>query len=185
MIAVMSELMEELEPMLCSEVSVPAGGSLFHVGDKVERLFAVRSGCVHLVRFGEDGRAAVMQRATAGTLLAESSVFSAVYHCDAVAVEATSLACADIGAVRARLATNPALTAALARHLAGEVHRMRVRVEVLSQRTVRDRLAAWLALVPGGLPAPGRLRAVAEDLGVSPEALYRELARRRAAAPEP
>jgi hypothetical protein len=45
---------------------------------------------------------------------------------------------------------------------------------------VADRLDAWLAAGEGKLPAKGEGRGLAAEIGISPEALYRELARRRA-----
>jgi hypothetical protein len=44
---------------------------------------------------------------------------------------------------------------------------------------VEARLDAWLALKQGGLPEKGRWRELAECLAVTPEALYREISRRR------
>jgi hypothetical protein len=46
---------------------------------------------------------------------------------------------------------------------------------------VAERLDAWLG-AEGGLPDRGRWQELAEELGVTREALYRELARRRAPA---
>jgi hypothetical protein len=66
-----------------------------------------------------------------------------------------------------------------ARHLGREVMRMRSRVEILRRRTVQDRLDGWFALNGGALPAKGSWRSIADDIGVSPEAFYRELQRRR------
>jgi hypothetical protein len=43
---------------------------------------------------------------------------------------------------------------------------------------VAERLAAWITL-NGRLPPKGRRREVASEIGVTPEALYRELGRRR------
>ena len=69
----------------------------------------------------------------------------------------------------------------LATHLASEVQRARARAELLALRTVRERLEGWLAF-HGELPARGRWIAVANEIGVTPEALYRELARHPAPA---
>ena len=65
------------------------------------------------------------------------------------------------------------------RHLAGEVHRTRMRAEILSLKSVATRLGAWMALNGDALPPKGRQHLVASEMGVTPEALYRELARRR------
>ncbi len=67
----------------------------------------------------------------------------------------------------------------LARHLAREAQAARLRSELLSLRRLADRLDGWLALNDGMLPPKGRWSTIAADLGVTPEALYRELSRRR------
>jgi CRP-like cAMP-binding protein len=175
----MSELIDALAPLLTTEVEIAAGGVLFRQGDAPRHYHVVRRGCVHLVRWGEDGTSAVMQRASAGSVLAESSVFADAYHCDAVATADSRLARAEIAAVRRALDSEPQLLRCLAQHLGHEVRRMRARVELLSRRTVADRLDGWLALNDGRLPDKGQWRTVAEDIGVSPEAFYRELQRRR------
>lgn len=180
MIAIMSELIDALTPLLGTEIDVGAGAVLFRQGDAPRHYHVVRTGCVHLVRWGQDGTSAVMQRASDGSVLAESSVFAAAYHCDAVAIADSRLARADINEVRSALEREPALLRLLAQHFGREVHRMRARVELLSRRTVADRLDGWLALNGGRLPERGQWRTVAEDIGVSPEAFYRELQQRRA-----
>jgi CRP-like cAMP-binding protein len=181
MIAIMSDWIEALGPLLGPEREAEANSVLFRQGDEVRFLYVVRAGCVHLVRWGENGSSAVMQRAAAPAALAESSVFSSTYHCDAACVSDTILARAEIAAVRDALDNQPELLRKLTRHLAREVQRTRARVELLSRRTVAERLEGWLAFNGDALPPRGHWRSVAEDIGVSPEALYRELQRRRKA----
>ena len=55
----------------------------------------------------------------------------------------------------------------------------RMRAEILSLKTVAARLSAWAEWQGGVLPARGKWRSLADEPGVSPEALYREMARRR------
>jgi CRP-like cAMP-binding protein len=69
--------------------------------------------------------------------------------------------------------------AAFAAHLAQRVQDARTGAEVLSLKTVQGRLDAWLAVNQGGLPEKGHWRELAESLSVTPEALYREISRRR------
>jgi CRP-like cAMP-binding protein len=176
----MSDLAEALAPLLSADIAVSPDTALFHKDDPVCHLYVVRSGAAHLVRYGETGALAVMQRATAGSVLAESSVFSMHYHCDGLVVAEGAVARADMAKVRIALRDDPALHDALTRHLAREVQRTRSRLELLSCKTVEDRLNGWLALNGGLLPPRGLWRTVAEDIGVSPEALYRDLQRRRA-----
>lgn len=176
----MSALTAALTPLIGREMSSAAGTTLFQQGGQVEHLYLVLSGCLHLVRYGEDGGAAVMQRATAGAVLAESSIFSETYHCDGIVVADANLGRASMADVRRAVAGDQALAQTLMRHLAGEVQRTRARVEILSRRTVAERLDGWLVFNGPQLPARGSWRTIAEDIGVSPEALYRELSRRRA-----
>jgi len=179
MIAIMSELTDTLAPLFGGHVELQSGATLFRCGDPVRFLHLVESGCVHLVRYGEDGSAAVMQRASAGNVLAESSVFAKRYHCDALVVSDCRLRTVEIATIRSAFARDTRLLEALAQHLAYEVMRTRSRVEILARWTVEERLDGWFALNGGGLPPKGAWRAVAEDIGVSPEAFYRELQRRR------
>jgi CRP-like cAMP-binding protein len=181
MIAIMSDWIEALGAMLGPERESEANTVLFRQGDEVRFLYLVRSGCVHLVRWGENGSSAVMQRAEAPAALAESSVFSPAYHCDGVCIADSIVARADIATVRKALDETPDLLRKLTRHLAREVQRTRARVELLSRRTVAERLDGWLAFNGDALPKRGHWRGVAEDIGVSPEAFYRELQRRRKA----
>jgi CRP-like cAMP-binding protein len=179
MIAIMSDWIEALGRLLGPERQAEAGSVLFRQGDEVRFMYVVREGCVHLVRWGESGSSAVMQRANAPAALAESSVFSSAYHCDGVCVSDCVLARAPIAAVREALESEPDLLRKLTHHLAREVQRTRARVELLSRRTVADRLDGWLALNDGKLPDRGQWHTVAGDIGVTTEAFYRELQRRR------
>jgi CRP-like cAMP-binding protein len=179
MIAIMSSFIEQLGPLLTRRIEAAAGTSLFRQGQPVRDWYVVRRGCVQLVRYGEDGAAAVMQRAAEGELLAESSIFSPAYHCDGVVVSDALLDRADMTQVRRALHADPEFLRQFAQHLAREVQRTRSRVEILTRKTVAARLDGWLTLNDGRLPECGSWRALAEDIQVSPEAFYREVKRRR------
>jgi CRP-like cAMP-binding protein len=72
-------------------VSFAAGSSVFHVDDPVRHIYVVQTGSVHLLRRQPNGATLILQRAEAGSILAEASLFSACYHCDAVAVTQTGV----------------------------------------------------------------------------------------------
>ncbi|WP_417524039.1 Crp/Fnr family transcriptional regulator [Marinovum sp.] len=157
-----------------------AGAVLFRREDLVAAMHLVRRGAVALERPLTDGTALTLHVASAGEGLAEASLFAERYHCDAVAREAAELAVLPRAAVLDGLRARPEAALSLIRTQAREVQAQRARVELLRLRRVADRLEAWLDL-NGGPPAGGWVR-VAEEIGVSPPALYRELARRRKAA---
>lgn len=180
MIAVMSEqIIAHLRPKAVAEKSFAKGEHLFHRDDAVRTLFLVTSGCVNLVRHQSDGSPAILQRSTPGTILAEASVFSERYHCDAIATMATQVLLVPVPEVRRLLERDLSFVAKWIAHLSHELQSARKRAEIASLRTVGSRLEAWLIWNDGALPAKGYWRDLANEIAVSPEALYREISGRR------
>ena len=180
MIAIMSSLLAAGLSQLAERVqALAAGDVLFRAGDPILSLFLVVSGALRLTRSLPHGSELVMQRAGPGAVLAEASLFAESYHCDAIAAQPSVLRVLRRQRIEAALATDPELARTWVRHLAREVQRGRAVAEILSLKTVAERVAAWIALNDTGLPPKGRWRQVAMEIGVTPEALYRELARRR------
>lgn len=157
---------------------VDKGAPLFFLGDPVTEVFFVEEGRIGLRRVSAEGGEMFLQMAVAGDLLAEGSVYSERYHCDGVAMERSRVAALSRRAFRDRLRRDPDLMEHWASRLAHAVQSARLRAEIRGLRTVAERLDMWLAL-RGGLPERGHWQEVAAELGVSREALYRELARRR------
>ena len=62
-----------------------SGETLFRLGDKTAGLFEVVSGRVRLSRVDRSGREIILYVAGAGETIAEASLFSPSYHCDAIA----------------------------------------------------------------------------------------------------
>jgi CRP-like cAMP-binding protein len=81
--------------------------------------------------------------------------------------------------IRRRFRADPEFAEAWAIHLAGEVQTARFRSEVVALRTVASRLDAWLAWRGDLIPPKGVWKQIADQIGVTPEALYREMAKRR------
>ena len=178
MIAIMSdELGSLLQGLQGRECEFAAGASVFHLGDPIRLVHFVRRGTIHLVRHQVDGAALILQRARAGSILAEASVYSECYHCDARAETVAATWAVARKDFRRCLEMKPEAYQAWAQHLAHEVQRARLHAEILSMKTVAARLSAWM-FWNGALAAKGQWRRVADEIGVSPEALYREIARR-------
>lgn len=157
---------------------INAGARLFHGGDPVRSMYLVVEGTVDLTRVTGAGALVILQRACPGQVLAEASAYSATYHCDAQAVTASLVHSVSVAHFRARLAADSALAEGWAAHLAHAVQAARLRAEIRTLRTVAERLDAWIG-EGRALPAKGSLQDLAAELGVSREALYRELSRRR------
>jgi len=179
MIAVMSQrIIHLLKALRTFERRLPEGGFLFHRGDPVTSLFLVPEGTIELVRHRADGGMVILQRASRNAVLAEASVFSQRYHCDAFAASPSVVLAVPMTEVRSRLAQSPDFAEAWVEYLAHEVQEARLRSEILSLRTVARRLDAWLLSHGEPMPVKGEWKSLAHQIGVSPEALYRELARR-------
>lgn len=151
---------------------------LFRMGDGVTLVHLVVAGEIALQRVTEMGAVLTLQRARPGDVLAEASVYAPRYHCDAVATKDARVKALAIVDFRTALAADPAASEQWAQRLAEATQAARMRAEVRSLRTVAARLDAWLS-VTDGLPPKGRWQDVASEIGISREALYRELARRR------
>jgi CRP-like cAMP-binding protein len=162
-----------------NERELAGGATLFHRGDDVTHMAFVLEGEVRLIRHLATGKPVILQRAKAGAMLAEASLFSATYHCDAVAVSNARVRLVEKPLMLQRLQADHEFASSWMRQLSTEIRDARMRSEILSLRTISDRLDAWLAWHDAG-PPRGSWRQLAEDIGVSPEALYREIARRKA-----
>lgn len=153
------------------------GTAVFRQADKVNSMYLVRSGAVALDRPLTDGAPLTLHVATAGMALAEASLFAETYHCDAIARSNAEVATMARNTFLSAIRNRPDAALSLIRTHAKEVQTQRARIEILRLKRVADRLDAWLDL--HGAPSKGEWINVAEQIGVSPPALYRELARRR------
>jgi CRP-like cAMP-binding protein len=179
MIAIMSV---DLFPLFegGSSRSLAKDETLFLTGEPVRLMFLVTEGQVDLVRHTETGFRVLLHRAGPGAVLAEASAYSEAYHCDGTAVGPALVRSVTLDLFRARLDGDRGLASAWAARLAHGLQGARMNAAIRSMRTVEERLEAWLA---GGRPLPpkGQWQSLAETLGVSREALYRELSKRRPA----
>lgn len=164
----------------CSSVkrTIESGHMLFAAGDAVRAMYLVLSGEVQLLRRDSNGRELLLQRATNGTVLAESSLYAHNYHCHSRAHIDSELLVIDKQSFLSALTGHESTTTLWAQHLANEVRVAREQAAILNLRTVAERLDAWLAGHSGQLPERGQWQALATEIGVSSEALYRELAKR-------
>lgn len=174
-----SELVEQLLMRPEWRRALDPGAYLFHRGDPVGFVFVVTEGTVELVRSQPDGKPIVLQRADRHAVLAEASLYSDTYHCDAIAAVPSDVIALSRATLLARLRDDSHFARLWLSHLAAEVQIARYRSEILSRNTVAERLNAWLTWRGIDLPPKGEWKGVAIQIGISPEALYRELSKRR------
>lgn len=155
------------------------GQALFRRKDLVQRMFRVIEGEVHLVRYQKDGQTLTLQRANRHAVVADASLFAKEYHCDATARLDTLVSSVRVNEFRDFLSTNSEASRSWMIHLGRTAQDARFRAEMISLKTVDERLDAWVDWHQSDLPKKGQWRSLAEELGISPEALYRSLAKRR------
>jgi CRP-like cAMP-binding protein len=134
----------------------------------------VDSGEVVLQRVLEDGTLHVLQRARHG-LVGEASLQAERYHCDARVVVDARVVRIPRQALLEALRADAAFALRWIGMLNGEVRRLRLQCERLGLRTVEERLLHLLRTEGGaeGLPLGPGLKTLAQQIGVTHEALYR------------
>lgn len=162
------------------EHTLKAGQTLFRAGAKTSGLYEIVKGKLRLVRVDPSGREAVLQVASAGETLAEASVFSSTYHCDAIASTDAVVRLYPKTILLGELEHNPKFAQAFAGMLARQVMTLRTRLEQRNIHSARDRVRHYLVVNadPNGrtVTLSGTLKDMAAELGLAHEALYRTLA---------
>jgi len=157
-----------------------AGESLFRRGGKTIGLYEVLSGYVRLVRVDRTGHEAVLHVAGPGDAMAEASLFSGQYHCDAIASTNAAVRLYPKRELLAALEEDPKAMKAFSSTLADLVMNLRTRIEQRNIRSARERVRHFLALNAGAdgrtVELRGTLKDLAAELGLTHEALYRTLA---------
>ena len=152
---------------------------LFARGDQVKSLFFLEDGEVKLSRSLANGKELVLSRSKSPAILAEASIYSSKYHCDGQCLSACILRKVPVSRFLSKISENANLSSAWSRHLAQSLQATRYRSEILTMNKVEDRLDAWLEWQGCDFPPRGKWKEIAAEIGVSPEAFYRELAKRR------
>jgi len=149
-----------------------AGAPLFRQGGVSRAMYFLHAGAIEMIRHTEAGQKLTLFRAVPGDTLAEPALFSDAYHCDAVAEVASRVSRIDRAAVLDLARADPAFALALVKRLSGQVQGYRRRLELMSIRSARERVAA--AMADGRMS--GSVVAFAAELGLTHEAVYRALA---------
>jgi CRP/FNR family transcriptional regulator, dissimilatory nitrate respiration regulator len=165
---------------LATDRTLRAGEVLFRIGGKTIGLYEVIAGRVRLARVDRSGHEIVLHVAGPGETLAEASLFSAQYHCDAVASTNAIVRLYPKQQLLAAFGKDPKAAQAFASALARLVMNLRTRIEQRNIRSARERVWHFLALNVGSdgrtVHLRGALKDLAAELGLTHEALYRTLA---------
>jgi CRP-like cAMP-binding protein len=157
-----------------------AGETLFRLGDKPAGLWEVVAGRVRLSRIDRSGREVILYVAGPGETIAEASLFSPSYHCDAVASTDALVRVYAKRAVLAAFEQDQKCAQSFTATLARQVMNLRTRLEQRNIRSARERVRHFLELNAGAdgrtVELRGTLKDLAAELGLTHEAFYRTLA---------
>lgn len=153
------------------------GETIFRLGAQPTRMLWVVDGEVRLVRRSRNGVEIVLQRAYAG-FVAEASLESSRYHCDAVAGTHSRLLGLPIAPFRQALRDDETFRNFWMTRLAREVRLLRAQCERLSLRSAADRIEHYIEAegTNGRIELRRTKKAWAAELGLTHESLYRTLA---------
>ena len=164
-----------------AERALKRGQTLFRAGQRTVGLYEIVSGRVRLVRLDRSGREVVLHNARSGETIAEASLFSPTYHCDAIATTAARVHLYPKAAILAEFARNPEAARPFMARLGHQIMALRTLLERHSIRSARERVRHYLAVNVSAdgrtVALPGTLKELAADLDLTHEALYRTLAR--------
>lgn len=160
-----------------TKVQLDAGDRLFVAGGKPAAMYYVVAGELRLIRLSFSGETVVLQRARQG-FLAEASLESTAYHCDAVATESSVVLRFPRSLFRSCIDDDPNFRSAWIAHLSRELRRTRAQCERLALKTAAERILHFIdgEGENGAITLTQSRKAWAAELGLSHEALYRTLA---------
>jgi CRP/FNR family transcriptional regulator, dissimilatory nitrate respiration regulator len=169
-----------LQPCV-SRLDLQLAQTVFRAGTPPRNIHFVEEGAVRLVRHGRQGEEVVLHDARPGEFLAEASLDSGRYHCDAVTTQPSVILRAKKADFQRLLMDDADFARTWMALLAVQLRTARARIERLSLRSAEERVRHLLLSEGRGprceLEITGSLKELARRLGLTHESLYRTLAR--------
>lgn len=162
-------------------IALAPGEHAFYQGDPVHSVFIVEQGRILLKRCLSDGAVTTLFSARTGDSFAEAALSSDHYHCDAVAAVRSVVMALPVSHLRRHFLADAASAMELAMFFSRQVRDARARLELRNIRSASGRLLHWLTVYGEGnsrrIELSGTWGELADELGLSREALYRALAK--------
>lgn len=156
-----------------------AGHVLFTQHEPAAAIFVLVSGQIQLVNYIEDGQQVHHYSVKAGESFAEMALFNEVYGCTAIARASSQVLVLPKQPFLIALRQHPDLAETFMARLAYRLHESKILLELRSIRSAQKRVMHYLQLnvqpddITVTIDRP--LKEVADDLGLTPEALSRAL----------
>lgn len=147
--------MERLDEVIRSRMPLDRGEALFRAGERLEQLFVVRSGTVRTTKAGADGEEQVIGFHLPGELVGLEAISDDVHHCDAIALERTSVCAVPFDHLQQIASRIPSLQRQFHRLISRELVQDQQHLLALGRRTARQRVALFLYSLAERLESAG------------------------------
>ena len=163
---------------LCEAALIKRNERVFLAGTIPFWMYYVISGEVTLERSGLHGESVVLQRTRQG-FVSEASLKVSRYHCDAIAIKDTHVIKVPVKALARALDADAAFAGRWINMLNTEIRRLRLHLERLSMKSIRERLIHMIETEgkAGQFATPSGIKTLAGELGITHEALYRTISK--------
>jgi CRP-like cAMP-binding protein len=174
------ELLKNLLPSglmtQCQALAFKKGDYLFRQGERPIHMFYIVSGEATLTRTGSHGEVTLLQRTTGG-FLSEASLFTDLYHCDALVAQTGQAIKLPMIEFKKSL-SDQEFALKWIQLLSKEIMRLRTQAERLGLKSIKDKLIHLIQTdgKQGVLNLQSDLKSIASEIGVTHEALYRAIA---------
>jgi len=163
--------MERMDRLVTHRRRLRRGAGLYHAGEPLAGLFAIRSGFMKSCVLHDDGREQVAGFHMAGDLLGLDAIGSGNHTCDTVALEDTEVCEIPFASLEQLSREMPSLQHQLHRIMSREIVRDHGVMLLLGSMSAGERLAAFLLNLSqrfaarGYSPSEFRLRMTREEMG--------------------
>lgn len=135
---------DRLDEIVRARMPLDRGEALFRAGDRFEAVYVIRSGSVRTTRLGDEGDEQVIGFHLPGELVGLEGISDERHHCDAMALERTSVCAVQFSQLQEVSARIPALQQQLHRIMSREIMQDHEHLMALGRRTARERVALFL-----------------------------------------
>ena len=147
---------------------------LFDKNEDVKNMYYLISGDIKIVSITRNEEALIIDHCKEGRFIAPNSLFNAKYEFTAQAYTRSKIMIINAELFREALKERIDILHQICIDLSQDILLCRKKIEILGERTVRERLRKW-KILNNEFPQRGGLHILANELAVSREALYREV----------
>lgn len=172
------EYLPQLEG-ITRQILAKKGSILFAPGDATQGFYAVHDGAMRVYRVSSGGKEITQQIAGARSTFAEASLFSDIYHCYAEALKDSTVCLIRKDAFLEMIQRDSQFAATWIRILSLEIIHLCHRIEELSLKSPKARIASYLLLLSEiqntpAIKLPVHRKSIATLLGMTHETFYRK-----------